>query len=171
MKKTLVLALAAIMVLGVAGAAFAETKTIEGTSSGTPPAWSAAGTVNINASVNPKITLTLGVDTDLVADGVLNLDWSITPDTAEPTAKTVDLIVDSNKNFTIARTPDDGDPAVVTSLEAAGISFDFAASTLPLGGTKGENVAFTDTVNLSATNWWSVAPGSYAGSILYTVTQ
>jgi len=93
-KKTIVFALAAIMVLGVAGAAFADSVTYEGTSSGTPPVWSAAGTVNASAKVNPKITLTLGVESDTDGDGVLELAWDITPDTAEPTPKTVDLTVE-----------------------------------------------------------------------------
>lgn len=165
MKKTIVLALAAIMVLGVAGAAFADSVTYEGGSSGAPPVWSAAGTVNASAKVNPKITLTLGVTSDTDGDGVLELAWDITPGTAEPTPEIVNLTVDSNKDFTIERTADD------SALSAAGISFDFTGSSLPTEGTKGGDFTCEDTVNLSSTNWWNVEPGDYSGSIVYTVTQ
>lgn len=170
MKKTIVLALAAIMVLGVAGAAFADSVTIPGTPSGTPPVWSAAGTVNVKAKVNPKITLTLGT-TEGDATNPLLLTWDITPDTSEPMPKNVTLTVSSNKGYSIARTPLPGDAGVPTSLAAAGISFDFTGTALPASGSKGKDAQYTDTVNLTAPDWWQVEPGDYTGSITYTVTQ
>ena len=166
MKKTLVLALAALMVLGVAGAAIA------GTSDPIPGAGDpleASGTVTVTAKVNPKLTLTIetpdGTGTDLL------LAWEITPETDEPVAKDVTLTVSSNKDYDISRTPDLGDPLVSTSLAAAGISYDFASSTLPASGTKGKDAEYTDSVNLTAPDWWEIDPGDYTGSLLYTVTQ
>ena len=160
MKKSFVLALAALMVLGVAGAAIA------GTSDPIPGAGDpleASGTVSVTAKINPKLTLTIatpdGTGTDLL------LAWDITPETAEPVAKDVTLTVSSNKGYSITRTPDTG------TLSGAGISLDFTGSTLPATGSKGKDAAYTDTVNLTATDWWEVDPGDYTGSLLYTVTQ
>jgi len=52
-KKVIVLALAAIMLLGVAGAAFAESVTY------TVPASNTGDPVDVKATVNPKIELTV----------------------------------------------------------------------------------------------------------------
>lgn len=168
MKKTLVLALAAIMVLGVAGAAFAGTSpAIPG--SGDPLA--ASGVVTVTAKVNPKLTLTIGTLDGTGPD--LLLAWDITPGTSEPAAKDVTLTVSSNKGYSIARTENRGDSTAPTSLAAAGITFAFPGNALPAAGSKGKAVQYTDKVNLAApsSDWWQVEPGDYTGSITYTVTQ
>ncbi len=161
MKKAVVLALAVIMVLGVAGAAFAGSRTINGVSDGgTPPRWTASGTVDVTAKVNPKLTLTIGTDDG--AGTALLLAWDVTPGTL-PVAKDVDLTVSSNKDYDISR--------AYTAGSLAGAGIDVTATTLPATGTKGANKAHTDSVNLTAADWWLVEPGDYAGSLTYTVTQ
>lgn len=163
MKKTLVLALAAIMVLGVAGAAFAGSATYQDTT--TKGTITAAGPVAIQAKVNPKITLTLatpdGTGTNLL------LDWTIDDPSATSAAKTVTLTTSSNKAFTITRTDS------CAALTAAGINVSAMALT-GHGGVKGKDKVNTDTVTLTpVTTWWDVEPNTaaYAGSLTYTLVQ
>jgi hypothetical protein len=161
MKKALVLVLAAIMVVGVAGAAFAGSQTYNNVS----PATSVnGGPVNISAKVNPKITLT--VATTQGGGTTLLLDWdSIDPDNT-PTAKTVTLTVSSNKDYGITASES------FANLTAANIAVSRTLNSTT--GTKGALKIHTDTVNLAPVatkTWWDVEPGTYTGSITYTVTQ
>lgn len=162
MKKTLVLVLAAIMVLGVAGAAVAGTSApIAGT--GSP--LEAQGTVNITAKVNPKLTLTIATPADGAGTELL-LAWDITPGTAEPTAKDVTLTVSSNKDYTISRAD------TITGFPT-GMGITAASASLAGPKTKGKDTLYTDSVNLTAADWWLVEASAtdYTGSLLYTVTQ
>jgi hypothetical protein len=158
MKKTIVLVLAAVMVLGVAGAAFADNS---GPISGVGSPLAASGTVTINAKVNPKLTLTL----DTPDSPGLLLNWVIDPDVA-PAGKAVSILVDSNKQFDLAVTED------FTGFAGSGIT---VSNSLAAGETnigKGKGVSRTDNVSLSSSDWWQVDPDpTYAGTILYTVTQ
>ena len=158
MKKAVGLALAAIMVLGVAGAAMAGNSGPIAGVGGT-----ASGVVNISAKVNPKLTLTL--DTDDGVDPNLLLDWAaIDPDVA-PADKDVRILVDSNKQFDLAVAEDFSDFA------GSGITI---SNTLAAGEddiAKGKAVSRTDTVSLTSADWWQVDPDTYTGTITYTVTQ
>lgn len=163
MKKTLVLALAAIMVLGVAGAAFAGSATIDGTSDGgTPPVWSAAGTVNVNAQVNPKITLTIttpdGSGTDLL------LDWATTPLNPgdDPAAKVVTLAVQSNKAYNVYR-----DATDMTDLAGLNIAYSMTSG---VAGAK-PGATHTDSVNPGVVSY-DLAPDTLlTGTLVYTAVQ
>lgn len=158
MKKAVVLALAAIMVLGVAGAAFAGS----GTYDNVPGANTvSSGPVTVSAKVNPKLTLTV-VTPD---GGGLLLDWASIDPSTPPASKTVNLTVDSNKAYTVTVA------SVFTNLTNAGITVNRALDVST--GTKGQSRAHVDTVSLAATSgsWWDVEPGTYTGSITYTVTQ
>lgn len=173
MKKTLVLVLAAIMVLGVAGAAFAEVLTPTSTEvvTGNPSKWTASGVVNISAKINEKLSMTVGVASDTNEDGILNLTWDVTPGGTDPIAQPVVVKVSSNKTYLVSRTD------VVTGITGAGMGV--TATSLPSGPqAKGDGVVagdadnvYTDNVNLTATDWWQVTPGSYTGTLTYTAVQ
>lgn len=157
MKKTVVLALAAIMVLGVAGAAMAGTSVIPGV------AGTAQGVVSISAQVNPKLTLTL--DTPDGASPALQLNWVIDDPDVAPASKDVDITVDSNKQFDLAVAED------FSGFTGSGIT---VSNTLAAGENniaKGKGVTRTDTVSLTSADWWQVDPTTYTGTITYTVTQ
>ncbi|MGB4441276.1 MAG: hypothetical protein WBJ62_03515 [Coriobacteriia bacterium] len=153
MKKTLVLALAAIMVLGVAGAAFAAD--YPGTLSGSQlVATNSAAPVQVTAKVPAKLTLTL--DTTLVAFG------SVDPD-ATPTS-TVAVTVKSNKTWT---------GAVDVAGQATEIGL---ATSTDNGGWDGMtkygavgNNGFADVYSLNVP--WETAPGDKTATVTYTVTQ
>lgn len=160
MKKAVILTLAALMVLGVGAAAFAGTANYVSV----PPATALdGGPVAVQAKVNPKIDLT--VTTPDGAGAALLLDWAtvgLNPGD-DPAAKNVSLEIDSNKSFTILVTENLG------PFTAAGLTFTRSlANATP--GVKGQNVAFTDTLNFDPVSW-NVEPGTYNGSIAYTVVQ
>lgn len=152
MKKTLVLALAAIMVLGVAGAAFAVD--YPGTLVGTQLVATNSPAVQVTATVPAKLTLTL--DKTLVAFGPV--------DPGATATSNVLVTVKSNKTWT-------GD--VVVAGQAAEIGL--AASTDDAGwdamakyGAVG-NSDFTDAYSLNVP--WTTPAGDYVATVTYTVTQ
>lgn len=159
MKKTLVLALAAIMVLGVAGAAFAGSNvyTDSVTKGTTDPA-----TVTVQAKVNPKITLSVstpdGAGTDLL------LDWATTPldPGTDPAAKDVTLVVQSNKDYSLNR-----DASGMSALAPFNITYGLAAST---AGTK-PGATHTDSVDPGTVSY-DIAPDTvFTGTLVYTAVQ
>ncbi len=159
MKKAVVLALAAIMVLGVAGAAFADSVDYPGSlfAPGRHQATNSADPVEVRATVNPKITLT--VDTD---DAAQSIAWLSLDPGATSSTKRVDVLVDSNKQFDLDVTED------VAAFTAAEITLvRTVADTANVG--KGENVAFADDYYVTTT--WNTEPNTYTAHVTYTVTQ
>lgn len=161
MKKAVVLALAAIMVLGVAGAAFAGSLYQE--DSTTPI--SLSGTVNVSAKVNPKLTLTL--TTPDGGGSTLLLDWTnggagyVPGD--DPASKNVGITVQSNKDYTITR-----DVTGMAAITAANLTYTTSLAS-PTSGSK-PGSTFTDTIDLGTISY-DVADGTYSGTIVYTVAQ
>ena len=158
MKKAVVLALAAIMVLGVAGAAFADVVTYDG-SLYAPGRWQAAGTVNVSATVNPKLELT--IDTPSAASQTVAFG-AVDPGTSGPL--TVNLAVSSNKQFDLTASEAlagfqtvDGDITLNRTL----------ADQLDQG--KGAAVPFSDDYSIDVP--WTVDPGTYSATVTYTALQ
>lgn len=157
MKKTVLLGmLAAVMLFGIAGLAAAESVTYDGTNVG-PGIWEAKNdpAVDVKATVNPKITLT--VDTPDDSQEVLFGD--VYPGTA--VTADVDLEVKSNKAWSMV-VVQDGDDAEL------GLSTTAPASIFANYGDKGER-AGTDTYTVDVP--WDTDPGDYVATVQYTVTQ
>lgn len=159
MKKAVVLALAAIMVLGVAGAAFAESVDYPGSLvAGVWTATNSADPVEVRATVNPKITLT--VDTP---DASQSVEWlSVDPGVTGLGGKTVTVMVDSNKQFDLHVTES------VAAFTAADITLHRTVNDSPNQG-KGQDVTFNDAYSIDTT--WDTEPGTYTATVTYTVTQ
>ncbi len=166
MKKTLVLALAAIMVLGVAGAAFAGSATYADTDSGATKGTAGPGSVAVTAKTNPKITLT--ITTPDGAGTQLLLDWATTPldPGTDPAAKKVSLVVDSNKDFAI-----NVDETGMTPLTTAGFTYTRNLTAGVDGYTKGDDRTFEDSVDLGPVSY-SITPDQlFTGQLVYTAIQ
>ena len=151
MKKTLVLALAAIMVLGVAGAAFAESVTY------TTPASNSANPVDVKATVNAKIELTVATP-----DAAQAVEFGAV-DPGVAVSDSVTVTVKSNKAWTgtSSLAGDATDIGLTTST-----STDWA--TMSGYGAKGVH-NFTDVYEINVP--WTTDPGDYVGTVVYTVTQ
>lgn len=153
MKKVIVLALAAIMVLGVAGAAFAvdypgsvEGADLVATNSATP--------VQVTATVPAKLTLTL--DKTTVAFG--------TVDPGVPYTDNVVVTVKSNDTWV-------GDVVVGGQFAEIGLTVstdDGGWDTMIKYGHAG-NTDFTDTYSVNVP--WTTTPGDKTATVMYTVTQ
>lgn len=149
MKKSLFLSALAVTVLfSVVAFATADVQTYEAP---------AEGTVTVNATVNPKMTLT--VTTPDAGQGV---DFGAVDPGTMTGGKQVGLSVDSNQNFDVAIAQNDG------AFTAQGIVLarDLAAST---NNGKGAGVTFVDNYTLDVP--WTADPGNYSGTVVYTVTQ
>lgn len=113
----------------------------------------AQGTVTANASVNPKITLT--IDTPDLAQTV---DFgAVDPETAY--TDTVDLTVKSNKVYDLTVGAPAGDVALL------GFTNSLASVT---GAAKGTNI-YTDTYGINVP--FTTDPGNYAVTVQYTAAQ
>ena len=155
MKKGLLVGgLVAVLVLGSIVFAVADTVTYPGLPSG-PGTQSAAGTVSVRASVNPKITLTIATP-----DAGQSVDFgAVDPDTT--VSRTVNLTVQSNKAYNLSVVKagsivDNADLNFTTSL-AGGTGF----------AKPGQGFADTYTI---APNW-NADPIAYTGTVQYTVAQ
>lgn len=153
MKKPVLLALAAIMLFGVAGAAFADSATY---TNNTPPlASTTAAPVTVSATVNPKISLT--VTTPDVGQTVA---YGAVDPGATYGGKTVNLVVNSNKRFDLTAVQN------TTSFGTLTLTRSFANA---LGNAKGINVAFAD--NYSITVPADADPLPYTATVTYSVVQ
>ena len=151
MKKTLVLALAAIMVLGVAGAAFAESVTY------TLPASNASDPVDVKATVNPKIELT--VNTPAASQTV---DFG----TADPgVAETQNVTVGVKSNVAWTGTSVLGGDATLIGLSTS-TNTDWPV--MSGYGAKGVQT-FTDAYGINVP--WTTDPAPYTATVVYTVIQ
>jgi opacity protein-like surface antigen len=152
MKKAVVLALAAIMVLGVAAAAFADQAVY---SDNAAPNASTSGVVNVSATVNPKITLTIDTPDagQYVAFGAVDPGATYGP-------LTVGLTVDSNKKFDLTSTQDTtGFGALTLGRTLADVS----------GHAKGAGITFSDDYGITVPI--DADPGDYSATVTYSVVQ
>lgn len=158
MKKTaLLVALATVMVLGVAGAAFADIVGYTGAVYA-PGRWAADNSsdpVEVKATVNPKITLT--VDTPDAAQAV---DFGAIDPGATYGGKTVTLTVDSNKQFDLTATED------LTSFGALVLNRSLADAA---DNAKGVDITFTDTYSIDVPA--DADPTAYSAFVTYSVVQ
>lgn len=157
------------MVVGVAGAALADTITYPTTPS-TPPATTAAGTVNVSASVNPKITLTITTP-DTALDGITSaasqtLDFQALEPGETSGALVVGLAVTSNKEFSLIATPSLGANWATNGLTLNRTFVDVPVAT---PHAKGAGVPFVDSYTITVPG--DADPTSYTATVLYTATQ
>ena len=155
MKKSLFLSALAVTVL-FSVVAFATADVANYTGAGTPR--TTAGTVNVNAAVNPKITL--AVTTPDVGQGV---DFGAVDPGTVTGGKAVGLLVASNKTFDVAIAQTDG---ATFTTQGLALARDLTPST---SNPKGAAVTFTDNYTLTVP--WTADPGNYSSSVVYTVTQ
>lgn len=149
MRKTVLLsALAAVMLFGIVGLAVADSATF----SGNPSASNAADLVEVKASVNPKITLT--IDTPDADQEVLF--GPVDPE--DPQTADVDLEVKSNKGWsmTVVKGGDEALLGLTTAYEA--------------GTTSGKGT-WTATDEYEINVPYTTDPGDYVATVQYTVTQ
>lgn len=154
MKKygTLAAVLAVAMLFSVVASAVADSVTYNGALNGTGDQ-QASGTVNVNATVNPKITLTVATP-----DAGQTVDFgAVEPDTAY--SDTVNLAVSSNKAF---------DLSSVTGGEVAELGFTHSLADQS-GVGKGKDVGFSDTYGINVP--YTTDPGAHSASVTYTVVQ
>jgi len=152
MKKSVILgALVVAVVLSAAVYATADSKVIPG--SGSPVA--ASGTVNVKATVNPKLTLT--IVTPVGASQTVDFG-TIDPGVASAVVP-VSVTVSSNKKY-------DLDKVVGGQAVLMGLTTDLAASA---ANVETASRIFTD--NYAITVPWTTAPGALTATVQYTVTQ
>lgn len=149
MRKAVLLGvLAAVMLVGVVGVAVADTATYSGAAS----ASNAADLVEVKASVNPKITLS--INTPDAAQEVLF--GAVDPETEY--TRNVGLEVKSNKSWTMAVVKGGHDAEL-------GLTTGYEAGTAQAKGTWTDNDLYTINVP------FDTAPGDYVATVQYTVTQ
>lgn len=150
-RMAIVASVAAAMLLSAVAFASADVQTYTG--AGNPR--TASGNVNVSATVNPKITLT--VDTP---DAAQSVDFgAVDPGTTG--GKTVDLSVNSNKQFDLAVTQDTTSFGGITLNRTLGAGENDIA--------KGAGIARSDDYSIDVP--WTTDPGAYTATVTYTVTQ
>jgi|GEM_PF-3565740 len=162
MKKAVLLgALAALMLFGIVGLAVADDVTYPGSlfAAGRWQADNSADPVEVKATVNPKITLTIATP-----DGAQSVDFdAVDPGTYD--GKAVTLTVNSNKKFdlTVSETltgfEDAGGEAITLNRDLADTA-DVA---------KGSAIPFTDNYEIVVP--WEIDPGVYSAFVTYSVIQ
>ncbi|MBN2841243.1 MAG: hypothetical protein JXP37_09850 [Coriobacteriia bacterium] len=156
MKKAVLLgALAAVMLFGIVGLAVADTVVYEGTGVANSPQ-STSGTVNVAASVNSKITLTIAtVDGGA---GELLVDFgAVDPETDYD--EDIDLTVKSNRLW---------DLSVTKSASAADIGLETTYQDGLEDQVRGTTL-LTDNYAINVP--YETAAGDYTATVQYTVTQ
>lgn len=160
MKRAVVLALAALMVFGVAGAALADGPvTYEG--AGNPLVATNGTAVTVKATVNPRLTLSI-----TTPDGAQTVDFGdALPGT--PESANVSLAVKSNKAWGMTK--------LVTGAAPIGLTTTIPADMTTGGssvayGAKGQWDA-TDVYTIDVP--WDTDPSvtPYEATVVYTVTQ
>ena len=150
MKKSVLLsALVVAVLLGAAAYATAESITYTAASG----IKTTNGTVNVVASVSPKLSLTLSTP----ASGQ-TVDFGPVDPGGATLPQTVDVTVRSNKNYDLTK--------AITGAAPIGLLTTLADST---GNAVTSGQLFSDAyiVNIP----WATAPGVYTATVQYTVTQ
>jgi len=157
MKKVLFVSVLAIaLVMGIASSAFAASVTY---GPGAAPISNSATPVNVRATVNPRVQMTITCPdaTQTVDFGTLNPE-----DTAA--AKLVQIDIRSNQNFHLAKTV--ATPSVISALNIT-MTYADGSST---AGSPG-NTTINDNYSIAAPGVpWTTAPGDYNTNVTYTVT-
>lgn len=155
MKKTIVLVLAAVMVLGVAGAAFAGSATYTDNTSPKASVNNAAAPVVVSATVNPKISLTV-----LAPDAGQTVAFGNVDPGTTTASKTVTLTVISNKKFDLTSSQD------LTGFGTLTLTRDFVNQN---GHAKSASVSFSDNYQIVVPA--DADPLPYSASVTYSAVQ
>jgi hypothetical protein len=152
MKKSLLMGVLAIAILLMGAVAYASADTVVKAGTGAPNL-TATDTVTVNATINPRLTLT--VTTPNVGQAV-NFG-TVEPGTAVG-SQDVTMTVSSNRpyNMTIAKVGD----AVI------GLGTTLANS---VANPRSAAANYTDTYSLNVP--WTTDPGAYSATVQYTVVQ
>jgi hypothetical protein len=151
MKKSLLLGVLAIAILLLGAVAYASADTVNKAGTGSP--LTATDTVTVNATINPRLLLTVTTPdaTQTVTFGPVNPGTAYGP-------QAVTLAVSSNRPYdmTIAKA---GDVAIGLATTLANSVANPRANAAP----------FTDNYSLNVP--WTTNPGSYSATVQYTVVQ
>ena len=153
MRKTVLLGvLAAVMLFGIVGLAVADSVEYPGSGNPLSTATNSADPVEVKATVNPKITLT--IDTPDPSQEVL----FGTVDPEDPQTANVGLEVKSNKGWdmVVVKGGDDAELGLTTTYEA---------------GTSAAKGTWTETDVYTIDVPYTTDPGPYTATVQYTVTQ
>lgn len=156
MKRTaLLMVLVVALVFGAVGYAFAAGSA---TFTGSSPVDNSTNLVQVQAKVNPKISLT--INTPDGSGSSLLVDFGSVDPGVTTSGKTVSLDVASNKNFTIATAITDPAPLnLATSINPATVY------------THGNTQTISDPYSITP-DFSLLADGStYSATVQYTVTQ
>jgi hypothetical protein len=107
----------------------------------------------VKAAVNPKLVLTV-----VTTDGTQTVDFGAVDPGTSYGPKLVTLTVSSNKLYNITKTTTDPTPLGLTTT--------LANST---GNAKTASQLYNDNYSINVP--WTVDPGSYTATVLYTVVQ
>lgn len=159
-KQLLFGVLAVVLLFGVVAFASADVVTYDDTA--TPGEATNGGALEVKASVNPKITLT--VDAPDGGAGQTWVDFGAV-DPGVHNGKAVGLLVSSNKAFDLTSSQDtaafgSGGTGQIT------LTRDLEDS---VANAKGKDIPFTDNYEIDVP--WDTDPGSYSAFVTYTVTQ
>ncbi len=153
-KKLLFTTLVAAFLLSAAAFAVADVSApIVGTDNGAGKLES-SGPVNVKATVNPKLTLTI-----TTPDAGQSVDFGAVDPGSVIGGKTVSLQVNSNKDYSLAKSVS-GDSTEI------GLATTLAAATT---GVKGAGAPVNDAYSINVP--WDTAPAAYSATVQYTVTQ
>lgn len=153
-KKLLFTTLVAAFLLSAAAIAVADVSApIVGTANGAGKLES-SGPVNVKATVNPKLTLTI-----TTPDAGQSVDFGAVDPGSVIGGKTVSLQVNSNKDYSLAK-------SVAGDNVAIGLATSLAAATT---GVKGAGAPISDAYSINVP--WDTAPAAYTATVQYTVTQ
>jgi len=162
MKKVLfVSVLAVALVLGLATTAIAGPPAVFGP--GTAPIDNSSNPVNVRATVNPRVQMTITCPdaTQTVDFGTLNPE-----DTVASGSNDVTILVKSNQNYHLAKTI--ATPSVISAL---GISMTYADGSSTAGTPSAGGTTYTDSYWIPAPGVpWTTTPGDYNTNVTYTVT-
>lgn len=151
MKKSLLMGVLAIAILLMGAVAYASADTVTVPGGGDP--LTASDTVTVNATIDPRLLLTVTTPDDGQA-----VDFgTVEPGTAVG-SQDVTMTVSSNRpyNMTIAKVGD----ALIGLGTTLGNS---------VANPRAEAAAYTDTYSLNVP--WTTPPGAYSATVQYTVVQ
>ena len=151
MKKSVLFGALVVAVL-LSAAAYATADSVTYTAPNGNPR-TTSGTVNVSATVNPKLTLT--IVTPLVSQAV---DFGAVDPGVATGPQTVNLSVSSNKKYDLSKTIVGAAPIGLTTTLGASLANAETAAT-----------PFSDAYSINVP--WTTAPGPYTATVQYTVTQ
>jgi len=154
-KQVLFGVLAVVLLFGLVGLASADTVLYNAAGN------TQTGNVAVTASVNPMITLSITTPAaaQTVAFGPV--------DPGVSAGQSVGLLVDSNKMFDLDIAQDTSAFGSAGPGELITLTRSLAAGQADV--PKGMAIPFTDDYSIDVP--WETAPGAYAASVTYTVTQ